>query len=204
MDKSNYYTPEFDGFLSFTIKINGKTSLDNFSIEELTISLKNDSLSKAIIKINISKELESFNIKEYLKLGDVLIIEAGYDNFNSVIFNGVISELGISVYNLKGAVFNIISLSKNNNSFISENDNRPILSLTYGHNIRTCELNSTSEGENILHYGNVQFPGTATINIEDSIKINNLNNSFNGVYKINSLEHVFSEGDWQTTAYIYY
>lgn len=127
MDRKSYtYTSlqkEYNYFLnpSLKISVNGKELSKDFEIMELWAELTVDRRSTGSVRFHVSNELKSNFIGDF-PLAGKLKIDAGYENKNQTIFEGVIFERSLRIINQSLTSLLVIaldykSLLRMNNSY---------------------------------------------------------------------------------------
>nr|WP_321235692.1 type VI secretion system tip protein VgrG [uncultured Psychroserpens sp.] len=98
------------GLVTFSIKVNGKSIPDTLDVKSLEIEKSVNRISVARISIvdgNPSTGKFEVSSSNDFVPGNEVIIEAGYDSKDSVLFKGIITKQSIKVHGNEGAVLQV-------------------------------------------------------------------------------------------------
>lgn len=103
------------GVVTFSIKINGSPISDTIQITGVQVDKGVNQVPRAIISmIDGNADIEKFEVSssETFVPGNEITIEAGYDNQNQVIFQGLVTNQNIQVHQDLGAVLEVTCRDK--------------------------------------------------------------------------------------------
>lgn len=198
--------------ITFTIQANGQVIPENIMVFSIECNSQLNNSSIAQITFTCPSDLTdnvSNSITQLFKLNTEVIIEAGYNNLNKVIFTGIVSKQKVTA-NATNSLFVIITCKSKEPIIIPDKTPKNVaLTLTYGEDIMSLDFStdknsiSSSQNENLYETkGLVKFQGSSLVEAGSFVSVTNIGDSFNKTYVATGITHNIIYGEWITEAYL--
>jgi hypothetical protein len=183
------------------VKVAGSPLPTSFSIASISIEKHINKIALARITIlDGSANTGTFEISSspIFVSGAELTIEAGYDNKNNLIFQGLVTQQSISIeegmrstltIECQGTILENIPAN-------STTDINSVLTITYGDNL--IALNADLNLKLTEVAGQVKIQGTSLAEPGKYLTLAGLGDRFSGNHFISAVLHHFNAGDWFT------
>ena len=190
-----------DNNVSFLVKVAGSTLPETIRILSISIEKHINKIAQAkIVILDGTPNTETFEVSSspIFEAGAELTIEAGYDNNNSQIFQGIITQQSIRIEKLLRSTLTIECLGETleNIPANSTTDTNSVLTITYGDNLYALNADLNLKLSEVV--GQVKVQGTSLTEPGKFITLKGLGSRFSGDQFIAGVQHQFEAGNWLT------
>jgi phage protein D len=185
---------------TFVIKVGGTSIPDEISVLSVRTEANSTLATAKILMLDGNPATSTFDISSSSLFvpGSVVTIEAGYENYNTVILQTVIVSQVICVDEMSRSTLEVECSNTIEKKSGPENT-VSVLTITYGDNLLGLEaklvMKSPPRSE---RHVTAKFPGTGLVGPGKYITLKGLGDRFNGDYRMTTVRHLISDGNWLT------
>lgn len=187
--------------VSLLVTVSGSPLPNTISIASIYIEKHINKIALArIVILDGDASTETFDISSspIFVAGAELTIEAGYNNINTLIFQGIVTQQSINIEERMRSTLTIEcqGVALENIPSNSNADTNSVFTITYGDNL--ISLNADLNLKLTEVAGQVKVQGTSLAEPGKFITLKGLGNRFSGDHLIAGVQHQFETGNWFT------
>lgn len=188
-----------DSLVTFEILSGGSPLPDSISVISVTVEKQLNQASMArIVMLDGDTDMGTFDISSSNTFvpGAEIVINAGYDAQNSLLFGGVITAQNIRVYEVGASTLMVEcwNYAVDNTAI----DQTPVLAVSYGDSILAINANLNPPEAAFKVYGTVRFQGSALAGPGKYISLYGLGDRFSGDHLMSAVAHRIEGDNWTT------
>ena len=179
--------------VSTKILVSGNPIQDTVDI--LSISISKSTQNEIQIQI-IDPNFKIANSNTF-QIGNLIEVQAGYDNKTKTICTASLTEKRIEFNNEQN---DILTLKCSSENIITKTQNNSSETFFIGEDVIKASLFKNVFNKNIIN-GSILTYGRAKITVSDFVTLKGFGKEFDGKITVDSLDHSINNGNWLTTYY---
>lgn len=165
------------------------------TVDILSISISKSTQNEIQIQI-IDPNFKTAN-SDTFQIGNLIEVQAGYDNKTKTICNASLTEKRIEFNNEQN---DILTLKCSSENIITKTQNNSSETFIIGEDVIKASLFKNVFNKNTIN-GSILTYGRAKITVSDFVTLKGFGKEFDGKITVDSLHHSINNGNWLTTYY---